>query len=58
MTEAGVDWFADSGATRHMSGNRKLFTNLEEQTSTAWNIKGVMTIIATVVTWRITDTLV
>jgi hypothetical protein len=40
MAEAGVDWFADSDATRHMSKNLKQITNLKEQTSKTWNIKG------------------
>ena len=41
ISEISVDWFADSGATRHMSGNYNLFTNLKDKESTILNIKGI-----------------
>jgi hypothetical protein len=34
------EWYADSGATRHMSGNVKLFSKLEKVTK-SWIVKGV-----------------
>jgi hypothetical protein len=38
--EANDDWYADSDATRHMSGNEKLFSKLQKVTN-SWTVKGV-----------------
>lgn len=35
------DWFADSGATQHMSGNKDLFDHIEAIDHDNWKVKGV-----------------
>jgi hypothetical protein len=39
-TETTDNWYADSGATRHMSCNQKLFSNLKKVTN-SWIVKGI-----------------
>lgn len=39
-SEENDDWYADSGATCHMSGNARVFSRLEKD-SKSWTVKGV-----------------
>lgn len=40
LAESSADWYADSGTTRHMSGDPTLFNNLKENLS-EWYVRGV-----------------